>query len=498
MRLTRAALVVAVAACAAAAMPTTPAEAATASGTAVSGPSPVPQTGSLCSPLAGPVGRHNYEYQPSLAVSPGGGHRMAAAWGQDFDDAVVVGVSDDGGATWKQSVPGWDGRDPSSSAGFMACENGPTGLNSAHNPHVAVGKDGIVYAMADLRAVAGPGAALVLSASRNGGATWTAPTTLASSAPPSAEELAVCAQASTAPTDCATVTTTVGWTAIVADPRRSGVAYAAWDVLEADAVNGPQAGTEHVVSTTDGGASWSKPATIGTPDQDRMWSGGTLLVRPDGSLVDVFSDCPTSGCGLDTSIRVVTSTNGGQDWSPPVDVTSRGAINKVPDAALSPDGSELYVAWFDDWKNGTPYLSRSLNGGTFTTHTIRTPTTVQNLNVSVAPDGTVGLLYYDRRNNPDADHAVTDIWLARSHDHGLTFTESHVGGPFDVAALSLGADYGTAVGEYQGLRGVPGGFALAYTVGHPTGYADPAVTGIQPSGLANPNPTDIVFSRVAS
>src|SRR4051812_16128011 len=100
MKLARTVAVLAAACAAAAVLPTTPAEAATSAVSTVSGPSPVPQVGSLCSPLAGQVGRHNYEYQPSLAVSPGGAHRIAGAWAQDFDDAVVVGVSDDGGATW--------------------------------------------------------------------------------------------------------------------------------------------------------------------------------------------------------------------------------------------------------------------------------------------------------------------------------------------------------------------------------------------------------------
>ena len=65
-----------------------------------------------------------------------------------------------------------------------------------------------------------------------------------------------------------------------------------------------------------------------------------------------------------------------------------------------------------------------------------------------------------------------------------------------MAATSPGA---VGVGEYQGLRGVPGGFALAYTRGNASGVGDQPVGGvIQPSSLVNTNPTDILFSRVAS
>ena len=461
----------------------------------VSGPSPVPQTGSLCSPVAGPVGRHNYEYQPSLAISPGGGHRMAVAWAQDYDDAVVVAISDDGGATWRQSVPGWDGRDPSSSTGFMACENGPTGRNSAHNPHIAVGKDGIVYAMADLLPAAGPQVEVILSSSADGGSTWRTR--------PLAHSTECAATQPMDGSDCSAAT--VGWTAIAVDPKRSGVAYAAWDIAVGDSTTGFTTGTEYVTSTTDGGLNWSKPVAIGPLVPNRGWSGGTLLVRPDGSVLDVFSDCPPVStvstliddpCSSDSVVRLVTSFDGGQSWTTSVEVTPRGALNRVADAALSPDGSEVYVAWFNGYREGLPFLSRSVNGGPFTTTAVtKVPGTVQTLNVTVATDGTVGLLYNDRRN-ADGDHLNTDAWLARSHDHGTTFAETHVAGPFDIAATSPAGVGG--VGEYQGLRGVPDGFALAYTRINPTGVSDQPVMGYQSSSLVNPNPSDIVFSRFPS
>jgi hypothetical protein len=230
-----------------------------------------------------------------------------------------------------------------------------------------------------------------------------------------------------------------------------------------------------------------------------MWTGCTLLVRPDGSLLTVFNDSPVGGAsGADTSIRVVSSSDGGTTWSPPVDVMPRQQVNRVPDAALSPDGSEVYVAWFDGWTDGMPFLSRSVNGGAFTTAPVvgAAPGTVQSLNVAVASDGTVGLLYNDMRHNPDSDHLITDVWLAQSPDQGATFAESHVAGPFDVAATSPVA--GVGVGEWQGLRGAPRGFALAYTVVNPTGVSDPPVQAVQPSSVFSSNPTDIVFSRFTS
>jgi hypothetical protein len=380
----------------------------------------------------------------------------------------------------------------------MACENGPSGLNSAHNPHVAVGKDGIVYAMTDLMATDGR-AEVALASSADGGLTWRM-ATLAGSTDCSAATVG-------GSTDC--TATAVGWTGVVTDPKRSGLAYAVWDVALGNSTTGLTAGTEYVARTTDGGLHWSTVGRIGPFVPNRVWSGGTLLVRPDGTLLDVFNDCPpvstvstliADPCNQDSVVRLVASSDGGKNWTTPVDVTPRGAVNKVPDAALSPDGSEVYVAWFNGWRTGLPFLSRSVNGGPFTTAAVTTvpgtvPSTVQTLNVAVAPDGTVGLLYDDMRNTTDGDHLITDAWLAQSHDHGTTFVEAHVAGPFDVAATAPG---GPGVGEYQGLRGAPGGFAVAYTRINPTGISDQPVQGIQPSSLVNPNPADILFSRFAS
>lgn len=419
----------------------------------VSGPSPVPQGTSTCSPLSAPAGVHNYEFQPHMAVDPISPQHIAVAWVQDFDDAVVVGVSRDGGATWSEQVP----------PGFMACENGPSGMHSARNPHTAIDKDGTVYAMADLASDASD-VAVVVATSPDGGTTWTTATPLASALGTDSES--------------------VGWTGLATDPRRAGVVYALWDrATGKDAGSATvdfTSGTEYVSRSIDGGRNWAKPVPIGPPDDGRMWSGGTLLVQPNGTLIDVFSDCPNSdggGCGVDTVLRAVRSTDGGQHWGDAVDVSpARGAVNQVPDAALSADGSEVYVAWFDDWKVGYPHLARSLDGGaSFTSRPLDVPSDVTNLNVAVSPAGTVGLLYYDQRNGN-----VTDVWLARSSDKGGSFAELHVAGPFDTAALSPAAP---GLGEYQGLRGVPGGFDLAMAL-------------VQPCDVLCPDPTGIYFARV--
>ena len=71
--------------------------------------------------------------------------------------------------------------------------------------------------------------------------------------------------------------------------------------------------------------------------------------------------------------------------------------------------------------------------------------------VHVLADGTVGITYFDLRDNT-ADPATlpTGYWLARSTD-GVTWAETRLAGPFDLdIAPNAG---GLFLGDYMGLAG---------------------------------------------
>jgi hypothetical protein len=80
--------------------------------------------------------------------------------------------------------------------------------------------------------------------------------------------------------------------------------------------------------------------------------------------------------------------------------------------------------------------------------------------VTVRSDGTIGVMYYDLRNNT-ADPAAlpTDIWLTRSSD-GVTWRETHVSGPFDLSVAPV--DDGLFVGDYQALTSIGAVFVPFY------------------------------------
>ena len=70
--------------------------------------------------------------------------------------------------------------------------------------------------------------------------------------------------------------------------------------------------------------------------------------------------------------------------------------------------------------------------------------------MTIRDDGTIGVLYYDMRNNTsDSATLIVDAWLATSKD-GVIWQETHAGGPFNFANAPI-ADGGFFIGDYQGI-----------------------------------------------
>jgi hypothetical protein len=100
--------------------------------------------------------------------------------------------------------------------------------------------------------------------------------------------------------------------------------------------------------------------------------------------------------------------------------------------------------------------------------------------IAVDEHGTVGLTWYDLRNDRAGDEALTaDVWFAHSDDAGASWRQTHVAGPTDLRTAPLAAH--NRVGEYQGLAALPNGFAAIFTLAAPQ---------------AKDGPTDIFFARL--
>ena len=93
------------------------------------------------------------------------------------------------------------------------------------------------------------------------------------------------------------------------------------------------------------------------------------------------------------------------------------------------------------------------------------PVTVARINaqaftptIAAAPDGTLGVTWYDLGQDHPGDKPLTAIWrFARSTNHGRSWRQQTMGTPFDLrrAAASTGT---IRLGEYFGLTSAGSGF----------------------------------------
>ena len=152
--------------------------------------------------------------------------------------------------------------------------------------------------------------------------------------------------------------------------------------------------------------------------------------------------------------------------------------------AAAPDGN-VYVVWERQSSptSGAIDVGRSTDGGRTWTVSPLPGVSAFAFEPSVAVDshGTVGMTWYDLRNDRPYDQALTaDVWFAHSDDRGVTWRQSHVAGPTDLRTATLAAH--NRVGEYQGLAALRGrGFAAIFTLAAPQ---------------AKNGPTDIFFARI--
>jgi hypothetical protein len=404
-----------------------------------------------------------HELEPAITVNPANPRNIVAAWKQDVGPvstrADLVASSLDGGKTWKRrTIPG-----------LTVCTGGTADAGS--DPWVAAGGDGTVYfsGLAASKATDPPTTAVVASRSRNGGRSWRRATTVA--APLQGND-----------TD-----------AVTASPRLAGHAYVAWANF---IVNPPRTNTLEFSRTTDGGATWSASVLVDQPGPFQIDQAPRILVLPDGTLLAVFArgDFET-GLG---SIHAARSLDEGRTWLPAVEVGSKPIPDVVdpetglplpspgfPSAAVAPDGT-VYVAFEDSRSltSGAVGVASSRDGGRTWTSTTLPGVTAFAFEPAIAVDahGTVGVTWYDLRNDRPGDGALSaDVWFANSQDRGRSWRQAHVAGPTNLRSAPLPAH--NFVGEYQGLVGLPRGrgFAAVFTLAAPQ---------------AKDGPTDIFFARI--
>jgi len=405
---------------------------------------------------------HGYETDPSFAVAPQG---LVAAWEQDTwnkTPGAVVGHSSDGGLTWTQSVP--------SSAAM--CQSGAASSLSIDVAEPALAVDGLGTTFMLVLVGEGSFPQMSVSSSRDGGATWSPPTNF---------ENGPFGRLTSGPTISADPT----------DPR--AVAFIWVSHEPPDAI--------WFARTADDGATWSTPRPISLAPPGMIFPGAAIVTLPSGTLLVAatefsYLDVPSAPqfglpnanvIGIPHDVRAVRSTDHGATWSetPIASLSANGG--GVSEPAIGPDGSVYELIVDVEASNRVWKVLRSADDGVSWSEAARVPVPADASApaFAVSGDGTIGVLYDDQRNDaPDDQPLTTDVWLTVSRDGGQTWSDVHLGGPFDLSALPSG------LGDYQTLRPLGDGLAAVFLLGPCT------ATPSDSCPATTEGPSDVYFARI--
>ncbi len=466
------------------------------------------------------------EVEPWVDVNPTNSANIVGGWQADRWSnggarGLVAGVSFDSGTTWTQVVI----------PGITVCSGGTAAngrdFKRATDPWVSFAPNGDVYFFSlslDIetppRRSGGFGKnAMFVSKSENGGLTWGDPIKLAEDTNPRFLN---------------------DKNAITADPTDGDFVYAVWDRL--DLPPGTVINPENVIGlgfkgpamfsrTADGGRTWEPPRIVYNPAGNNQTIGNQIVVLPNGTLLNFFNEIlnfrnDDGGRQFDFNLSLIRSTDKGATWTRGRPIRAAKMVPRtlftpppfigvfdpetgdpvrtedvIPEVAVDPNDGNLYAVWQDarfsnngDFSDPNKLIdeiafSMSTDGGLTWSRPIKinkTPTTIALGNrqaftpsVHVADDGTIGVTYYDFRNNtPDPATLPTDYFIVHCHPITATTCASSVNWgnekrltntSFDMRQAPLAR--GFFVGDYEGLAADGNDFVTLFSQSHDS---DPA------------------------
>jgi hypothetical protein len=236
---------------------------------------------------------------------------------------------------------------------------------------------------------------------------------------------------------------------LAADPNRPRRLYMTWlQGIEVAALKFTRTGNPiEAIRSDDSGATWTKPMQVSDGKRARVIAPSPA-VGPKGELYVLFLDLGKDrldyagahngrgGPPYDGTYKLVLtrSLDEGKKWGESVVESRLRPIDRFivffppsPSLAVARDG-RLYAAFHDNrvgdpdvWLWSLPPGGRTWAGPTRVNDTPKRDGTWQYLpKISVAPDGRLDALYYDRR--ADRRNVMNQVSLQSSSDHGKTFS----------------------------------------------------------------------------
>ncbi|HEY3129896.1 MAG TPA: sialidase family protein [Acidobacteriota bacterium] len=386
-----------------------------------------------------------------------------------------ISYSKDSGRTWKQT----------SSPLF------PFGQGFG-DPVIAVGPDGIFY-HSYLAATGSGNSAVAVTRSVDGGASWTRPVNASAQ---------ITSGAAFHDKDWMTVDNS--------SSQFRGYIYVTWVRFTIERLQKSGIG---LVRSSDGGKTWSLFKIIGKPNNDAGFVQGPMVATgPAGEVYVAYFDSRIPG------IALVKSTDGGDNFSEPAVViqdaslrTSKilsGGFATQPFPSIAVDNTDgpnrgaVYVT-----VNVTParqndesdvVLVKSADGGITWSKPLRvnddeTGTDQFQPSVAVARDGAVGVMWYDRRNDP-TNNVLLDVYAAVSKDGGNNFLKNRRITPGSWILLPTPLDFRTNYhGDYNQISAGSLGLVFNWSDDESGIGSDISVAVLPPSDAAVA-PPDFAFS----